>query len=166
MTTFVVKLAFMARPIIYLFLIVCLVSCRLTNSGDEGINTKMVTNNMTPDQAASSLAEITFENLVFDFGKITQGEKREFTFKFTNTGEAPLILSSVKPSCGCTITKDWPKDPILPGGKGEIEVEFNSETKKGVQSKSITLIANTTPATTLLLLEGEVLAPNLNDNND
>jgi len=163
---FAFKLQGMLRSALYLFLTLCLASCKLTNSGDEGINTNMVTNKITPDNAGKYLAEITFEDLVFDFGKISQGEKREFTFKFTNSGKAPLILSSVKPSCGCTITKDWPKDPIHPGEKGEIEVEFNSETKQGIQSKSITIITNTSPSTTLLLLEGEVLAPNIKTKDD
>lgn len=116
--------------------------------------------NAAESENAKGQAKIAFEQEVFNFGKISQGEKIDFSFTFKNEGDAPLILASVKPACGCTVTKDWPKSPILPGETGEIGVSYNSEGRKGVQTKGINIVSNSSPSTTVLYLEGEVMAPN------
>jgi len=99
---------------------------------------------------------ITFEDFEFDFGEAQEGERITHIFKFTNTGEIPLVITNAKGSCGCTVPY-FPKDPIFPGESSEIEVEFNTKGKRGMQSKRITLTANTDPATTFLTIKGEVL---------
>ncbi|MCB0482959.1 MAG: DUF1573 domain-containing protein, partial [Flavobacteriales bacterium] len=93
---------------------------------EETVSTDLITNPNTADGVDPSavMAKITFDKDVHDFGKITQGEMVETSFAFTNTGEADLIISSAKGSCGCTVP-EWPKEPIPPGGKGEIRVVFN-----------------------------------------
>src|SRR5690242_20400174 len=68
---------------------------------------------------------VTFEKATHDFGDINQGDKVEQTFKFTNTGTEPLLITNVNVQCGCT-TPSWPREPIAPGAKGEIVVVFNS----------------------------------------
>jgi hypothetical protein len=85
---------------------------------------------------------ITWNKNSHDFGKITQGEVVEHTFYFTNTGNEPLIITDVVVSCGCTTPKGWPKDPVMPGGKGELTVAFNSTGKIGMQNKPITIVSN------------------------
>lgn len=102
-----------------------------------------------------------FEEEVKDFGKITQGESVKTVFKFRNVGKSNLIISSAQGSCGCTVPQ-WPKEPIKPGERGEIEVVFNSEGKSGLQNKTITLVANTIPNTKVIALKGEILAPSSN----
>ncbi|MEX2595745.1 MAG: DUF1573 domain-containing protein [Salibacteraceae bacterium] len=101
---------------------------------------------------------ISFEEEVFDFGTITQGEKVTHVFKFRNTGDADLVIVSAKGSCGCTVP-EWPKEPIKPGAEGEINVVFNSEGKSGKQHKRVSVVANTEPATTPVALKGEIIAP-------
>lgn len=85
---------------------------------------------------------LTWEKSTHDFGNITQGDAVEHTFKFTNTGTEPLIITNVQVSCGCTTPKDWPRDPIMPGGKGELVIGFNSTGKMGAQTKPVTIISN------------------------
>jgi len=85
---------------------------------------------------------ITFEKKTHDFGDIVQGDKVEETFKFANTGTEPLILTNVQVTCGCTTPKGWPRDPILPGGKGELTIAFNSAGKMGKQNKVVTVVSN------------------------
>ena len=92
------------------------------------------------------------KDMTHDFGKVTDGERVEHTFKFTNTGEADLVISSATASCGCTIP-DWPKEPIAPGEKGEIKVEFNSAGKSDMVTKDITILANTNPVKTILQIK-------------
>lgn len=111
------------------------------------------------EQAKEELAAISFENELYDFGEITQGEKVNFTYKFTNTGKANLIISSAKGSCGCTVP-DWPREPIKPGESGEIKVVFNSDGKSGKQHKKVSVVANTQPSTTVVALTGNIITPN------
>lgn len=85
---------------------------------------------------------ITWGASSHDFGDITQGEKVEFTFKFTNNGTEPLIITNVTTQCGCTTPKGWPRDPVLPGGSGEITLAFNSAGKLGRQNKVATVVSN------------------------
>ena len=85
---------------------------------------------------------ITFEKKVHDFGDISQGDKVEETFKFTNTGNEPLIITNVQVTCGCTTPKGWPRDPIAPGQKGELTIAFNSTGKMGRVNKVVTIVSN------------------------
>lgn len=98
-----------------------------------------------------------FEKEVYDFGLVNEGEKVTYDFKFKNTGNSPLIISSATASCGCTVP-DYPKQPIAPGEEGVISVVFNSEGRPGVQNKIVTVTANTIPSLTELSILGSVLA--------
>ncbi len=92
-------------------------------------------------EAATGGAKIKFEQTEFDFGDIQSGDKVEHTFKFKNTGDAPLVLSNVQTTCGCT-APNWSKEPIAPGASSEILIKFNSTGKKGKQHKVITVLSN------------------------
>lgn len=89
----------------------------------------------------STFTTMSFKDEVFDFGTIKEGEKASKVFTFKNTGDKPLIIENAQGSCGCTVPK-FPKEPIAPGATGEINVEFNSEGKKGQQEKYVTIKAN------------------------
>lgn len=85
----------------------------------------------------------------WDFGTINEKDVVEHTYIFKNTGEAPLIIESAKPSCGCTVPS-WSKEPIPVGGTGEILVKFDSKGKPNIQTKTVTVTANTWPKVTTL----------------
>ena len=95
----------------------------------------------TDSQDPSKLANIAFEEESFDFGEISQGDIVEHLFKFTNTGQVPLLITDTRVTCGCT-TPSYTKEPIMPGGQGEILVKFNSAGKQGQQNKTIVVVAN------------------------
>lgn len=110
------------------------------------------------DTSATSPADkpvMKFEKETHDFGKIKDGEKITYEYKFTNTGKSPLIITDAKASCGCTIP-EWPKEPIKPGESSKIKVTFNSAGKVGLQDKQILVTANTNPAQNIVHLIGEV----------
>lgn len=107
----------------------------------------------------SGAPAIQFEDKEFDFGTITEGEKVKHTFEFTNKGKSPLLITEVNPSCGCTTTKGWPKEPIHPGESGEIAIEFDSNRRPGQTNKTITVTTNSIPSTTVLKLKGLVVGP-------
>lgn len=85
---------------------------------------------------------LTWDKSTHDFGNIVQGDVVEHTFKFTNTGNEPLVITNVQVSCGCTTPKGWPRDPVMPGGSGELTVAFNSTGKMGAQTKPVTIVSN------------------------
>jgi hypothetical protein len=84
-----------------------------------------------------------------DFGTIKEGDKVTHVYKFKNTGAVPLIIETVRPSCGCT-APNWSKEPIPVGGTGEVEVVFDSKGKPNAQNKTVTVTANTWPQSTVL----------------
>lgn len=100
--------------------------------------------------------EIKFDEESHDFGDITQGDRVEHVFAFTNVGTEPLVLSRVLTTCGCT-APSWPKEPVAPGEKGEVKVSFNSAGKMGMQNKVITIISNATNANARVNITTNVL---------
>ena len=109
----------------------------------------------TPAAPAGPTTTMTFDELEYDYGTVTSGEKVQYAYKFKNTGSEPLIISNAKGSCGCTVP-EWPKEPIAPGASSEILVQFDSSNKSGNQSKRVTITANTNPAQTFLTIKGIV----------
>lgn len=102
------------------------------------------------------LPAFAFEEEIHDFGTIKDGDVVEHIFTFVNTGDAPLIISDAKGSCGCTVPEK-PTGPIPVGGTGELKVKFNSKNKPGVQNKTVTVTANTWPTTQRLRIKANVL---------
>ncbi len=101
--------------------------------------------------------EIKFEKTEISYGSIEKGANGERIFKFTNTGTAPLIISSAKGSCGCTVPT-YPKEPIMPGQQGEIKVKYDTQ-RVGAFTKYVTLTTNATNETsTRLKISGDVKA--------
>lgn len=99
---------------------------------------------------------MTFNEYEHDFGSIAQNSEHKYVYSFTNTGKEPLVISNAKGSCGCTVPR-WPKEPIAPGGTGEIEIIYKPGKQKNKQSKTITITANTEPTNTLLKVKANVI---------
>ncbi len=108
-------------------------------------------------QESTATAKIKFKSETINYGEIAKGSDGVRVFEFTNTGNAPLIISKVSSSCGCTIPKK-PEDPILPGAVGEIQVKYDTN-RVGHIRKAITVISNADTPTKVLKIKGEVKAP-------
>ena len=104
---------------------------------------------------AGAFPKFTFEQEEHNFGQIRDGDIVSHTFRFTNSGEAPLIISKATAACGCTVPQ-WPKQPIPVGGSGEIQVQFDSSNKPGMQNKVVTITANTESKVKKLLIRAQV----------
>jgi len=108
--------------------------------------------------AQEKTAKIEFESKVIDYGTIEKGADGVRVFKFKNTGDAPLIVSKVKSSCGCTVPKK-PEGPILPGESGEIQVKYDTNRVNPIR-KTITVTSNADTPTVALKIKGTVIDPN------
>lgn len=96
-----------------------------------------------------------FENEVIDYGEIAVNSDGNRVFKFKNIGKAPLIISNVKGSCGCTVPTK-PEEPIMPGETGEIKVKYATN-RIGPFSKTVTITSNAYEPTVVLRIKGRVL---------
>ena len=134
--------------IIFTFLSI-IVGCQITDKNKDRAITSAMLENPTA---------IEFEDPEYDFGEISLGSSVEFSFKFKNTGEYPLIIQSVKAACGCTVLKDWPKEAIMPGESGEIPIVFAAK-YPGDQKKYVSIIANTRPSITKVYIIGKAIGP-------
>ena len=108
--------------------------------------------------AQEKVAKIEFKTDTIDYGTIEKGSDGVRVFEFTNTGNAPLIISSVKSTCGCTVPKK-PEGPIMPGETGQIEVKYDTNRVNPIR-KTITVISNADTPTVALKIKGEVIDSN------
>lgn len=134
-----------------------LISCS-GNSTQVPASVVNIPNTASGNNDKSMLPVLKFSQVEHDFGKIIQGEKVSYSFKFKNTGNLDLVIASVITSCGCTAS-DYPKVPVKPGEEGVIDASFDSDGKQGFQNKELTVVANTQPSNTILTIKAMVIIP-------
>jgi ABC-type molybdate transport system substrate-binding protein len=120
--------------------IIAFTSCK--EDATQKIDEKNVAEAAERDANSSKFPVLTFDKKEHDFGEIEAKTAVETVFSYTNTGEAPLVITDIKSSCGCTVPQDWSKEPLAPGESGKFTVKFNGSGKNKV-TKSITVTANT-----------------------
>ncbi|MCW1953844.1 MAG: DUF1573 domain-containing protein [Flavobacteriia bacterium] len=107
--------------------------------------------------AQEKIAKIEFKSEIIDYGSIAHNSDGIRVFEFTNTGDAPLIITQVSSSCGCTIPKK-PEAPIMPGKTGEIQVKYDTS-RVGPIRKAVTVNSNADTPTKVLTIKGNVKSP-------
>ncbi|MBI1193075.1 MAG: DUF1573 domain-containing protein [Bacteroidetes bacterium] len=152
------------------FALVAMSSCADSEDSTNGANAdpalsgEMINNPKSAESKPDAVLDqatvpvMTFERDKWDFGAIIQGEIVEYSFKFTNTGKTPLVITSAKGSCGCTVP-EWPKEPIPAGESGFLKVTYDSNGRRDKFDKTVTITANTVPNTNLLYISGNVIVP-------
>lgn len=100
---------------------------------------------------------ITFEQVVIDMGNIKQNSEAICEFKFTNTGNSPLLIQSVVGQCGCTKPENVSKEPIAPGGKGSFRIKYDTSVRVGMFDKKIMVTTNASPTPVEVKIKGTVL---------
>lgn len=127
------------------YIIIFAISAALYAGCDEHAAGKVSDLKVDEASAKSSdnqLTSIQWIDSSRNYGKINEGQVLEVSFRFRNTGDKPLIIEDVRPSCGCTAANP-PKEPIMPGQEGVINATFDSKSRPGLASKDITVVANT-----------------------
>ena len=143
-----------SKTIVSLFAVMTLLACQ---SDNKQITSDMIHFPPSGGGQSEDAPIIRFDSTTCNFGTLAIGEKYPHTFRFTNTGNSPLIITQVNPSCGCTSAMDWPQQPIAPGESGQITVEFNSTGNSGKVDKSISVLTNCIPAVEVLRIQGTVV---------
>ena len=108
-------------------------------------------------QAQTKPADFKFDKESYDFGKVTLGKPVSIDFKFTNTGEEPLIISKVETSCGCTVP-EYTQTPVKKGEAGVIKVTYTPAGAPMPFSKIVTITSNAKTSTKVLYIKGETVA--------
>ena len=165
---FCLKLQNMLKYILIFFVIGSILSCSdnktQTESNDPLLEkiagkdyAKMIEIPTTPEGQvdSNSMAKIQFESSNFLFDTLFEGDKIEHSFSFINVGKKDLYILETNSSCGCTVSK-YSKKAFPPGQSGEIKVQFDSKGKNGVQNRKISVITNSYPSESILILTGYV----------
>lgn len=141
-------------------LIISLLAIGLFSScgnNEKSIDTDIIKNPNSAEgyDESEKMPKIVFETDMHDFGQLMAGEVISYSFKFTNTGNADLVISGCDASCGCTVA-DYPRERIAPGKTGYITVSFKSQGMSGMQMKEIIVASNAQPARTRLRISATV----------
>jgi len=139
-------------------LLVSFTACK--QKANENLSSDLVNNpnSASGSQDTTNLPKFKFESDIHDFGKVIEGEKLSYSFKFKNTGNSDLIIATANASCGCTVP-DFSKEPVHKGAEGVVTVTFNTSGKSGFQHKTVTLGANTQPSDFVLHIKAMVTTP-------
>ena len=148
--------------VILSIIFLALISCHV-ESDDKAITTELISSPLTANQSAEKVLtpKIQMAEESFDFGEIQQGESITHDFVLKNIGDANLVITTAKGSCGCTVP-EWPKEPISKEEEVIIKVTFNSAGRSGKQNKTVTLVTNAIPNTKVITLTGNVIIPEKN----
>lgn len=133
--------------------VMAFISCK--DDASSKVNSEKAEVAAQRDEAGKNLPVMSFDKSEHDFGTIEMGTPQETTFTFTNTGNAPLIITDAKSSCGCTVP-EYPKNtPIAPGESGQLLVKFNGSGMNQV-TKTVTVTANTAQGSEILRIKAFV----------
>jgi hypothetical protein len=127
------------EPCLYVVLLL-LLSCN--NNTDPYANNLGISPAHIAEIDTAHYTLIEWKDTAVNFGTINSGDSLRIKFKFKNTGATPLFIFNTRITCGCTVT-DFPKDPVMPGKSGVIDITFNSRSEKGEISKKIVVVTNT-----------------------
>jgi len=112
-----------------------------TNDPESPEMTLTINGNIVTSEQTGGTPTIYFPETQHDFGKVSEGEKINYTFRFVNKGQSELIIKDVKSSCGCTAAL-LSSSNIKPGQEGTIKVEFDTKNRSGKNSKTVTVRSN------------------------
>lgn len=155
----------MRRSILLIFSTLLIFSCTESAPSEQQVPEKIKTDDVAdiiriPVSAEEEIdteyvPKMTFDEMIYDFGTVKEGDIVEHTFRFKNTGEVPLLIGDARTTCGCTVPT-YTTDYIKPGKGGKIKVVFDTKNLSGSQTKPITIVSNTYPRDTKLHIKGIV----------
>ena len=136
--------------------LVVFTSCK--EDASKKIDEANVTAAAVRDANASKFPVLEFEETEHDFGEIEKNQAVETVFKYKNTGNAPLVITEIKSSCGCTVPEDWSREPLEPGKSGKFTVKYNGSGPNKI-TKTITVTANTEKGSEVVTITAMVKEP-------
>jgi hypothetical protein len=140
----------MKKYILFLTVAIAAISC------DANHKDKLAADATANALAMKDSTTVQIIDTTYNFGKVTDGEKVEYSYRFKNTGTKPLVIIEAHASCGCTVPQK-PEKPIMPGEIGFIKVVFDSKGRVGNAYKTVTVNSNAKPEFPMLILTGDVV---------
>lgn len=146
--------------IIHFFTFILLFAACNSGSQQDTISTDVINNPSSAEGKTSKKGQpqIEFSSKEHDFGKVINGEIVRYNFEFTNTGGSDLVITSVNADCGCTVA-EYSRKPVKPGEKGYINIQFDSNNRKGFNHKTATVLSNAVPNKVELHIKAKVYQP-------
>ena len=143
--------------LILLLVATAMLTASCGGNGNSDVDTSVINNPNTASglDKDAKIPIIKFDKMQHDFGRLSKGEMVSYSFKFTNTGNANLLVKECTATCGCTVA-DFPKNEIKPGEEGFITVSFNSANKHGQQIQTVTVGTNAQPSRYILKIIAQV----------
>ncbi len=142
----------MKKYCIFLWVSLFFISCDTVNKDKTAADPASQIAIATTDSTTVQIIDSSY-----NFGKVSDGEKVEFSYRFKNTGSKPLVIEDASASCGCTVPQK-PEKPILPGETGFIKIVFDSKGRVGNAYKTVTVRSNAKPEFPQSILTGDVEA--------
>lgn len=133
--------------------LIAFTSCK--EDATKKINEANVAEAAARDAVSSKFPVLEFVESEHDFGEIEKGTGVETVFKYKNAGDAPLVITNIATTCGCTVPKDWSRAPLLPGEEGKFTVKYNGS-GNGTVTKQLTVTANTEKGTEIVKIKAFV----------
>ena len=146
---------FMRKLVAILLLGILAVSCNGNKQQEADVDIIRNPHSAQGYDSKEKMPAITFDEDMHDFGRLSAGENISYSFHFSNTGSADLVISSASATCGCTVA-DYPKGRIAPGEEGYVTVTFKSAGKSGQQFQEVTVVTNAQPSTVKLRIIAQV----------
>lgn len=128
------------RSILYILLVTSFITACENDDKKTAANHDSLVKQAIAD--TNNFTTVKWLDTMFSFGTIKQGEKVSLKFRCLNTGTKPLVLTNVRPGCGCTVA-DYSKEAILPGKEGWVATSFDSKKFCGEVHKSVLATSNT-----------------------
>ena len=133
---------------LFYIIILCFVFYSCGDDPFSKVKSENVEMAVVRDNTSSKIPVMTFDKKVHDFGNIQNGTPVETVFSYTNTGDSPLVITDIKSTCGCTVPRDWSREPLNPGESSQFTVKFDG---KGVNNTSKLGFTRATPGNTHVL---------------
>lgn len=154
----------MARPDIRLLLLACpfMLMTACTGGSGDAVDASFI--HIPGEHESGDAPRMSWAADSVDLGILAAGETVDIPYQLTNLGEAPLVITQIKPSCGCTVARDWDRSPLAPAASRTIVLSFDAGDRVGPIAEYATVVSNAVPSSAKLQFSARVMGPEAGSN--
>lgn len=132
-----------------------LTSC--TSGSSENVDSSFI--HLPGEGGATEAPKMSWDKKSIDLGMVAAGEKRDLQYMLTNSGNSPMVITQILPTCGCTVAKDWDRSPLPPGESRDITLSFQAGEQTKKMEESATVVSNAIPSSVELSFTAQIIGP-------